>query len=191
MLPQVKPEPGGFQAHGEDSIMAELGKFTLILNQIKGTRRTVDTAPAGTTVDLVRLKTKFPSIFNSITATGVKVTLTAKVDEEGKPYVAQHPNEAVQYQCLTGVKEVQHTMMDRGSMNKKGPATLRKLDLSYTGKDGKPGARCTNLVIVAKGDENHHAPVCEECSGASTKGKSSANLPQDILGALGLDTDEV
>ncbi len=160
--------------------------FTLILNQITGTRRVVDKAPEGFRgIDLQRLKAKYPAIAANIRRTGVKVTLTAAVDEDTHlPFVRQTPNEAVEYQCLGGAGPIEHTMKDRAQMSKKGPATLRKLDLK------RVAGRCTNLVIVAKGDEHLRAPTCDECRGAGTSSKG-ANLPPDILGALGLDSDEV
>jgi len=164
------------------------GTFTLILNQISGTRKVVDKAPEGTSVDLVRLKTKFPGIASAITRTGVKLTLTAKTDDKGQAYVAQHPNEAVEYQCLMGAGEVKHSMKPKALMNKKGPATLMTLDLTRNGEDGKPN-RCTNRVIVAKGDEHLKSPICDECRGS--KETTGGNLPTDILGALGLDVEEV
>ncbi len=168
----------------------KLNQFTLILNNITGTEKLVDKAPAGFTIDTARLKSKYPSIAMSLTGIGVKLALTAKTDKKtGKPYVAQHRNECVQFQCLHGVKDVKHSYIPDDQRSTKGAkAVLATFDLSYE-VDGKPGPRCTNTVFRGKGDEFLSMPVCDEHRGKNAEGGST--LPDDILGALGLDIEDV
>lgn len=168
----------------------KLNQFTLILNNITGKEKLVDKAPDGFTIDMARLKTKFPSIAMSLTGVGVKLALTAKTDKKtGKAYVAQHRNECVQFQCHHGMKEVKHSFIPDDQRSTKGAkAQLTTFDLSYE-VDGKPGPRCTNTVYRGKGDEFLSMPVCNDHRGKNAEGGSA--LPEDILGALGLDIADV
>lgn len=169
----------------------KLGVFTYILNQAKnGEVKVLTRAPDGFKgVDQGRLKAKYPAIFQNLVAIGVKLTIKPKVNEEtGEAFISQHPNEAVQYQCCTGLSDVKHSMKPKSQMNQPGPAALVTLDLSKDAQ-GNVINRCTNLVYAAKGDEHLHAPICETCRGGEEK--SNRKLPTDVLAALGLDIDEV
>lgn len=169
----------------------KFGTFTLILNQITGVRKVVDKAPEGATVDLVRLKTKFPSIAASVKRIGIKLTLKAGKDKKtGADVVKQHRNECVEFQCLGGVKDVKHSYIPDGDRSTKGAkAAMTTFDFSAMDEEGKPVARCTNLVMKGKGDEFLSKPLCDDCKGTKEEGGSS--LPEDILGALGLDINDV
>ncbi len=169
----------------------KFGTFTLILNQITGVRKVVDKAPEGTTVDLVRLKAKYPSIATSVKRIGIKLTLKAGTDKKtGAAVVKQHRNECVEFQCLGGMKDVKHSYIPEGDRSTKGAkAVMTTFDFSGQDEEGNPLPRCTNLVMKGKGDEFLSKPLCDDCKGTKDSGGSS--LPEDILGALGLDISEV